>query len=218
MSKPDSSRRPDFIIIRHFATKLNERNISRGWMQTGIDQEAAKKLVPSVAATLNKYGIDHLISSDLPRAVESMELIAHEMGGDIKQESTPRLKTWKTGDKVAGKPEKETIPLREKYIKNSEIAMPGGESWDGFIERYAEEVNDIRKKRESGKDIGQVGHGHHLLALPSILTGEPVDPKKLATLDHEHEPGGAYAFYVDGKKVEIVRLDKQEKKNARMDA
>jgi len=215
---PSKNSRPDFIVIRHFATKLNERGISRGWMRTGIDEEAAKKRVPSVAAALNKHGIDHLVSSDLPRSEQSMKLIAEEMGGDIEQESTPRLNTWKTGDKVEGKPEKETIPLREKYIKNSEIAMPGGESWDGFIDRYTREVKDIRKKRDAGKDVAQVGHGHHLLALPSILTGEPVDPKKLATLDHEHEPGGAYAFYVEGKKVRIERLDKQEKKNAHMDA
>lgn len=202
--------RPDVIVTRHFATPLNERSISRGWMSTGIDKEAAEKIVPRVAETLKKYGVDSLISSTLPRSRESMDLIAREMGGDVETEATPRLKTWNTGDKVAGKPEKETIPLREKYIKNSDVEMPGGESWDDFMDRFGVELKDFQKRRAAGENVAMVGHGHHLLAVPALLTDQPVDPKKLASLDREHEPGGVYGFFLNGGKVSIERLDQKE--------
>lgn len=205
------SKRPDLIVTRHFSTKLNERGISRGWMSTGIDREAAQKLVPGVAAALKAQGVTKLVSSSLPRSEQSMKLIAREMGGDVETEATPRLKTWNTGDQVAGKPEKETLPLREKYIKNSEVAMPGGESWDDFMDRFGVELRAIQEQRDDGEDVGLIGHGHHLLAVPALMTGERVDPKKLASLDQEHEPGGVYGFYLEGKKVRIERLDKEEK-------
>jgi broad specificity phosphatase PhoE len=183
-------------------------------MSTGIDRPAALKKAPAVAAALKKQGVDSLVSSTLPRAEQSMNLIAREMGDGVDTQSTGKLKTWNTGDKVAGKPEKETIPLREKYIKNSEIEMPGGESWDDFMDRFGVELRDIQERRASGEEIALIGHGHHLLAVPSLLSGEPVDPKKLASLDSEHEPGGVYAFYAEGKNVRIERLDQQEKENA----
>jgi broad specificity phosphatase PhoE len=182
-------------------------------MSTGIDREAAVKKVPAVAAALKAQGIDSLVSSTLPRAEQSMNLIAREMGDDISTQSTSKLKTWNTGDKVAGKPEKETLPLREKYIKNSEIEMPGGESWDDFMDRFGVELRDIQKRRGNGEEVALIGHGHHLLAVPALLSGQPVDPKKLASLDEVHEPGGVYAFYKEGTNIRIERLDQQENKN-----
>jgi len=207
---PTDSRRPNLIITRHFASKLNERGISRGWMEVGIDQEAAKKIVPGVAATLKKQGIRKLVSSTLPRAEESMKLIGREMGDDIETESTSRLKTWKTGDQVAGKPDKETIPLRQKYIRNSEIEMPGGESWDNFMERYERELKQI-----AGEDgTALVGHGHHILGASEALTGEKTDPQKLGGLDENFPPGAVFGIWIEGKNIRIERLDKQENKDA----
>ena len=179
-------------------------------MSTGIDKEAAEKIVPQVAATLKKEGVDTLISSTLPRSKQSMDLIAREMG-DVETETTPRLKTWNTGDQVAGKPEKETIPLREKYIKNSEIEMPGGESWDEFMDRFGVELKDFQKRRAAGENVAMVGHGHHLLAVPALLTDQSVDPKKLASLDRDHAPGGVFGFFLENGKVRMERLDASEK-------
>lgn len=196
--------RPDFIVARHFPTPDNENGISRGWRPTGIDRKAAEKLVPNVAGTLKKHGIDKLVSSTLPRSEQSMDLIADEMGGEVRKESTNRLKTWNTGDQVAGKPESETIPLRQKYMKNSEIEMPGGESWDDFLERFGTEVRAIARRRDKGEEVALIGHGHHILAAPAILSGTPADPKALDSLDEKYPPGSVYAMYDNGR---VERLD-----------
>ena len=67
-----------------------------------------------------------------------------------------------------------------------------------FINRFGSELQKIEDRRDGGEDVALIGHGHHLLAMPSLMTGKPVDPKKLASLDQEHEPGGVYGFHQTG--------------------
>lgn len=199
--------KPDLIVARHLPTRQNELGISRGWMDVGIDSKKAEPLAEKAAAALNSQGVDKLVSSTLPRAEQSMKMISDKMG-DVRTESSARLKTWNTGDNVAGKPEKETIPLRQKYMKNSEIEMPGGESWDDFMDRFGSEVRSIQSRREKGENVALVGHGHHIIAVPELLGGQKADPKKLSTLDSDYEPGGVYAFHKEGDNVRVERLDK----------
>lgn len=213
--KNSSSRRPDAILVRHFPSALNERSVSRGWLRVGIDKEEAKKLAPGVASTLERYGVDTLVSSDLPRARESAEMIAKEMDGDVEIESTPKLRTWNPGDEVAGKKESETIPIRQKFIKYPDMKPKGGEPWGptdepNFMDRYRPELKDILARRKRGENVAFVAHGHQLLAAPHILSDEEVDPKNLPSLDERHPPGGVWGLYVNGDKIRIERLDKQE--------
>jgi len=197
-----------------FPTPLNERHISRAWLSTGIDQEAAKKLAPKVATTLKKYGVDTLLSSDLPRGEQSAKLIASEMGGDVDVESTRALRTWNTGD-MGGKKESETIPQRMKFIKYPEEKPPGGEPFQEFLDRFGPELEEIIERRADGENVAFIAHGHHLLSAQHILADEEVDPKKLPGLDEDFEPAGVYGFYVEGKNIRIERLDKGDKTNAR---
>jgi broad specificity phosphatase PhoE len=194
-----------------FPTPLNEHGISRAWLSTGIDKEAAQKLAPGVAATLKKYGVDTLLSSDLPRGEQSAKLIAREMGGDVEVESTGALRTWNTGD-MGGKKESETIPKRMKFIKYPEEKPPGGESFQDFLDRFEPELEEILQRRKDGEELAFIAHGHHLLAAPHILADEEVDPKKLPNLDEDYTPGGVWGFFVEGKEIRIERLDKQENK------
>jgi broad specificity phosphatase PhoE len=209
----ESSSRPDAILVRHFPSPLNERKVSRGWLDVGIDKEVAGKLAPGVAATLKKYGVDTLLSSDLPRGEESAKLIAREMDGDIPIEATRALRTWNTGD-MAGKKESETIPQRMKFIKYPEEKPKGGESFQTFLDRFEPEIKEILERRKAGEELAFIAHGHHLLAAPHILADEEVDPKKLPGLDENFAPGGVWAFYVEGNNIRIERLDKQENKTA----
>ena len=172
----------------------------------GIDKDAATKIAPKVAATLDKYDVDTLVSSDLPRAEQSAELIAEYMDDEPEIEATRALRTWDTGD-MAGKKESVTVPQRQKLIKYPDIEAPGGESFQTFLDRYEPELQDIVDRRANGEGIAFVAHGHHLLAAPHILQDEEVDPKNLPTLDETYEPGGVYAMYVEGKKIRIERLD-----------
>lgn len=188
-------KRPDAIIARHFPTPLNESHVSRAWLPVGIDKEVAEPLAKKVAAIFKQYGVDSIVSSDLPRAEQSMELIADTMGGDIDTKSSRDLRTWNTGD-MGGKKESETVPKRMKYIKYPEEKVPGGEPFQDFEDRFRDELNEIVDRRKQGEEIAMVGHGHHLLAAPHIMQDEDVDPEKLPSLDEDFKPGGVFLFFV----------------------
>lgn len=176
--------------------------MSRAWLPIGIDKEAAEKLVPGVVETLEKYGVDTIVCSDLPRAEQSAKLIAKYMDEEPEIEATRDLRTWDTGD-LGGKKESETVPKRMKYIKYADEKVPGGESFQHFLDRYRPELEDIVKRREDGEEIAFVAHGHHLLAAPHILQDEEVDPKKLPSLDEDFKPGGVFLFWVEGDTVRV---------------
>jgi broad specificity phosphatase PhoE len=206
----DKLRRPDLIAIRHFASTLNERKISRGLMRVGIDKDAAKPLLPGIVKILKDHDIHSLISSDLPRAEQSMDLIAKAMPWEMETETTPELETWDVGD-MAGKKESETIPMRKRYIKYPEEKPPGGEPFQDWLDQFRPELKDILKRRKAGENLAAIFHGHQVLAAPHILQDEEVDPDKLPALDEDFPPGSTYGLYLDGKQIEIVRLDKKEK-------
>lgn len=208
------TRRPDAILARHFPTPLNERGISRAWLSTGIDQEVADRMAPRIAKTLEKYDVDALVSSDLPRGKQSAEAIAKHMKGDLPVESTRDLRTWNTGD-MGGKKESETIPKRIKFIKYPEEKPPGGESFQTFLDRFKPELEEIIERRKNGEGLAFIAHGHHLLAAPHILADEEVDPNNLSKLDENFEPGSVWGFFVNGDDITIERLDKKEKTSER---
>lgn len=166
-----------------------------------------------MASTLEKYGVDKLVSSDLPRAEQSAKAIAKHMDGDIEIEPTEALRTWNVGD-MAGKKESETVPKRMKLIKYPEEKPKGGEPFQEFLDRYRPELEDILKRRADGEDLAFVAHGHQLLAAPHILQDEEVDPKNLPSLDERHPPGTVWGFYRESGKIRIERLDKEGKEDA----
>ena len=200
LPKPNSSR-PDAILLRHFASKLNETKVSRGWLGVGIDKEAAEKLAPKVAATLERYGVNRIISSDLPRAEQSAKLVAEYMDPKPEISSTRRLRTWNVGD-MAGKKESETVPKRQLFIKYPDETPPDGEPFEEFLDRFRSELRSIEKP-----GVCFLAHGHHLLAAAAVFGNEEVDPKNLPSLDEVHPPGGVWGVWTDGEKVIIKRLD-----------
>jgi broad specificity phosphatase PhoE len=204
-------KQPDAILVRHFASPLNEKKISRGWLGVGIDKELAETLAPGVAETLKKYGVTKIISSDLPRATQSAKLIADQMD-DVAVSSTRKLRTWNTGD-MAGEKEAVTLPKRQKFIKYQDETPPGGESFETFVDRFSGELKQITQP-----NTAFVAHGHHLLAAPEVLSDkDEVDPKKLPSLDEDFPPAGVYGFFVGANDVEVKRLDKETKDESASD-
>ncbi len=133
-----------------------------------------------------------------------MDMVADEMGATSAKNPPTASRHGTRATKSPASPRAETVPLRQKYMKNSEIEMPGGESWDEFLERFGTEVRAIARRRDKGEQVALIGHGHHILAAPAILSGTPADPKALDSLDEKYPPGSVYAMYDDGR---VERLD-----------
>jgi broad specificity phosphatase PhoE len=193
-------------IIRHIPTALNAKGISRSWLKVGPDPEKLEELGPGIADTLEDLGVVKIRSSDLPRARKTADWLGDKLG--IPVSSTYDLRTWNTGSEVSGKKESETIPIRKKYIKNSEIAPRGGEAFQDFIDRNIAEFKTAAQYNQKNPDapMALLVHGHHLMAAEEMFTGEDVDPGELDSLDKNFPPGSVMLLHIRGKNAEIERI------------
>jgi broad specificity phosphatase PhoE len=193
-------------ILRHFPTALNEKGVSRSWLRVPPDPEEVKKLLPGVVKTMKGLGVSSIESSDLPRASGSAKAVADEL--DVPMKSSYEWRTWNSGSEVSGKKESETIPIRQRYIKHPDTKPRGGEEFQDFLDRSEPQLKRVmeenRKDPESPKAL--VLHGHHMMALEDLMSGEPVDPKRLETLDKDFPPGSVSLLRMNGDSAKLERI------------
>ena len=193
-------------IVRHVPSKLNEQGVSRSWLRVPPDPEKLKEMGPGIAAKLKELGVSSLESSDLPRASGTARDLADRLG--IPTKSSVDWRTWNSGSEVSGKKEKETIPIRQKYIKYPDTKPRGGEEFQAFLDRAEPQLKRVMEENRKNPDSpkGLVLHGHHMMAIEDMMSGRPVDPKRLETLDKDFPPGSVSLLHVRGNAAELERL------------
>jgi broad specificity phosphatase PhoE len=193
-------------IVRHVPTALNEKGISRSWLRVPPDPEQLKKLGPGIVAALKGLKVASLESSDLPRASGTAKYIADEM--EIPTKASYDWRTYNSGSDVSGKKESETIPIRQKYIKHPDTKPRGGEEFQDFLDRSESELKRvIEENRKNPEELkGLVLHGHHMMAIEDLMSGRPVDPKRLETLDKDFPPGSVSLLHVRSGGAELERI------------
>lgn len=197
------------LVLRHFATPLNagqggaER--SRSWSGVGIDRERAGPLADKAARIFDAHGVSEITGSDLPRAVQSMKLVASKMRERPKVAPSAQARTWNTGE--AGKPEKDAREQRKKFVKHPDEPMPGGESFNDFRDRFRPflegQIAQARRNPEIKRAI--VMHGHEVMDAENQLNGEPMKDEHWARLD-QIKPGHAMELVDDGKRATLRQV------------
>lgn len=114
------------VIVRHGETALNAARVLQP-ADTPLGERGFAQ-ARAVAARLADAGIVHILSSDLPRALQTAEAIAATTGAAI--ETTPLLHERNFGD-LRGKPY-DTIGFDPLTMQGS---PPGGESVAQFLAR-----------------------------------------------------------------------------------
>ncbi|MCD6177804.1 histidine phosphatase family protein [bacterium] len=128
--------------------------------------EKGKRDVKKAAKELKKIGIDVIYSSDVPRARQTAEIVAKELGLKVFFDS--RLRDVNVGI-FHGRPEEElkrAIPLRDRLT----CRPPGGESWIDVQKRMLNFLQEIDKKYKN-KKILIVGHKGPLWLLEAAIKG-----------------------------------------------
>jgi len=195
-------------IARHVATAYNvggpHKERSRGHSNVPADPAQLKAQGPGIAAEFKRQGVTRIISSDLPRAADTARFVGEQM--DVPVELRRQLRTWDTGE-MAGKLEKETLPLRKKYIRFSDTQPKGGEEFDAFFDRFSSELNKwVRHNQAHPHDpVGLILHGHEVMSLEQAISGGEVKPEQLDTLDKHYPPGSVILLRINGDKVSIER-------------
>lgn len=113
----------------------------RGWSSVSIDKQGARNIHES-GKEMKGRGIGLLISSDLPRAVETAEILSKEINAPLVTKSAD-LRTWGLGE-LEGTGLKDA----EKIIKHYTLEAPdeapkGGESFNKFRRRTLRKMSQI---------------------------------------------------------------------------
>jgi broad specificity phosphatase PhoE len=186
----DSSKHGAVLLVRHFATPANERGISRGWSDVGIDRKEAHGDAERVAAVLKAHGVGELLTSDLRRARESAELIAEKMGGEVRVTPKRELRTWKTG--MDGKPEADTRSKRQYLASHPDRKPPGGENFNSVRNRYSAELSPLLDRARDGENVAAVIHGHQAMMTRAVLEKRGI---RRTDWDKMPEPGSVMKLH-----------------------
>lgn len=122
------------IAVRHGKTGFNEngKEKTRGWLPIPLTLEGMKGIIATANDLEDVEGVEAIYCSDLVRAVQSAEEIAHVLVMEI--EPRDALRDWNYGD-MTGKELKEVLPQIHHYIDNPKEVPPKGESYEAFLKR-----------------------------------------------------------------------------------
>lgn len=122
-------------LVRHADTSMNASagaEKERGWSNVPLDAEGRSE-AKRIAAKLARKDLKAVVSSDLPRARETGDIVADWNGLVLHTE--PGLRTWDTG-KCAGQLKSKVEPHIIDLVRHHpDEACNGGESFDAFCQR-----------------------------------------------------------------------------------
>lgn len=188
--------------MRHLPTAHNSTDPSkeriRGWGNQGVSPDG-KAMVPDAVASLRAHPPSVIFTSDLPRAQETAELLAKELG-NVPVVPAHELRTWNVGD-ITGKSVQEAKPQLDalQHTQRTKPA-PNGESYQDFYERWGKTFALLRHLGET-QDVLAVLHGRQVYAAPSHVQGK--GPANIPT-HGSPDPGDILSVNERTKKLEYV--------------
>jgi broad specificity phosphatase PhoE len=123
---------PVLYVIRHGRTSYNQKGLFRGEADIPLTDQGFKD-ADEVAEFLKDVTPSFIVSSDKKRAVQTATVLAKNDGMSLMK--TELLRAWNLGE-FSGKPKnKENLAELDKYIKDPDLQVPGGESLNEFRDR-----------------------------------------------------------------------------------
>jgi broad specificity phosphatase PhoE len=163
------------IFVRHGESEANllHEFSNRGWKYGLTDKGRLQAEI--LAARLKKFGVTRIYTSPLMRAVQTAEILSHELRASIVQAEALReydVGIWEGSRDPAGWAEysdvNEAWMLRGEYKKR----MQGGESFEEIRTRFAGWLTElINLYMNASETFLLVGHGGlYRIMLPEVLT------------------------------------------------
>ena len=176
-------------LIRHGETRANSpRNSTfRGWSDIPLDA-SGKAAAIKLAQQFSRISLSSIISSDIPRAVETAQTISPGAKTDAD------LRPWNVG-MFTGKERNKFMPLMQEFVQDPSRIVPRGESLDQFQKRVLGAISSYAQ-HSLPAPIAIVTHGSVITAIK-----RQYDPKSTAVFlkDNEVVPGGVLVITSDGK-------------------
>jgi len=173
------------LLLRHGQTDDNARGVLQGHTPTRLNA-LGRRQAEALAARLASYSppVEALVSSDLPRAAETAEVIARAL--NLPVETT---EVWR--ERAFGPFEGRAIG--EAYLWREATGswdLPGAEPTEAFRARIRSALLDVVERFQGRKAVAVVSHGAaintvlRLLAEGDVPLGEGEMPPDLSPIDN----------------------------------
>lgn len=169
---------PTIYFVRHGKTEDDEKpeeEIISSWSDVPLS-EAGRKEAEKTGERLKGKGITEIYTSDLPRALETAQIIAEIIGAEVIEEYG--LRGWRLP--WAGESVNKELPNGNKirdevdwYEAHPKESPPGGDSYSETEARISDAIDRILIRAETlGKPVAAVTHSRVLGSLPTISRGK----------------------------------------------
>ncbi|MBA3874802.1 MAG: histidine phosphatase family protein [Anaerolineae bacterium] len=165
---------PHLILIRHSTTQPKAGSSAHDWQLT--DEGRRKCLI--LAERLRPYSIHHLYSSDEPKAVQTAEQVAQELGGlpvtlDEQLRETHRKTAPYFADEIA------FVQAIQSAMNRPQQLLYGEETFEAARIRFTEAINRIMVTTR-GETLALVSHATiESLYIANLIDSNPYDIWKL---------------------------------------
>ena len=158
------------LIVRHGHAQGNAEHRFIGQTDVPLD-DVGRTQADALARRLHSSPIDRIVSSDLRRAMDTIQPLAEAI--DVPIERDPRLREINNGEWSGLLPaeiERRWPALWVAYRTGEDVLRPGGEQWAAVRERA---VTAVREHARTGSVIVLCTHGGPALNLALWAAGIP---------------------------------------------
>ena len=173
------------VFETHSISEDNERGIATGW-QPGRLSEKGRAVARELGQRRRQDGIGAIFTSDLERAIETIEIALGDSAIPIFHDW--RLRECDYGDLNGRMPAAELQRTRRQHL---DIPYPNGETWRQAIHRVGRFLNDLPLRWE-GSRVLVVGHVATRWAFEHFLNGVPLEG--LVEAEFVWRPGWEYLW------------------------
>ena len=159
--------RVSLVYETHSTTTDNEAGRCTGW-QPGELSAAGVENARELGRRRRDDGIDLVVSSDLHRAVQTVDVAF--TGSTLARRTDPRLRECDFGELTGALVEVVHAQRRARV----DTPFPGGQSYRQVADGVAELLGELRRDHD-GDRVLLVGHAATRYALDHLLTGRPLE-------------------------------------------
>jgi SPP1 gp7 family putative phage head morphogenesis protein len=192
----ESSGGATLVVCRHGATEFDTEEGDaqiNGQLSTPLDDEGREEAA-RLRDRLETEDFDMALASDLPRSMETAEIVAEPHG--VMVNPVPALRAWNLGELV-GKPINEVLRDQVKeLVLHPDTSPEGGESYDTLLNRLTSYYDKVLDGCADDESILVVTHGYNVNLLREwVESGRDldqmlIDPSRLITERDPIKPGG----------------------------
>jgi broad specificity phosphatase PhoE len=155
----------ELVFETHSTTLDNERGIATGWLPGELSPQGREN-ARELGERRRDDGIACLFTSDLRRAVETVEIAFAGSGIGVRQDE--RLRECDYGELNGGPVE--LLDPRSRFVVEP---FPGGESYRDCLEKLRHFLADVEREFD-GRRVLVIAHSAQRYALRTIFDGVPL--------------------------------------------